>query len=159
MYCVSWVWLNPYASVHVYPYTSLSEMADSELVELLNQRIPEARNALRDSHSNLESLANYCEQNYVTSGQTQKYLDDTKLYAAQSLASVAYQVNVLASGMLELLDKQTKHMTEMESNIRHISQVSRVAVCTNKQHETRLATYIIQGPCMMCVYVLGRTQR
>ena len=103
-------------------------MADSELVELLNQRIPEARKALRDSHSNLESLADYCEKNYVTSGQTQKYLDDTKLYAAQSLASVAYQVNVLASGMLELLDKQTKHMTEMESNIRHISQVSWVTV-------------------------------
>ena len=99
-------------------------MADTkELVELLEHRIPDARKALRDSHSNLESLATYCEKNYVTTGQTQKYLDDTKLYAAQSLASVAYQVNVLASGMLELLDKQTKHMTEMESSISHISQV------------------------------------
>lgn len=99
-------------------------MAESkELVELLEHKIPEARRQLRDSHKNLNDLATYCERNYIDSGQTQAALDDTKKYAAQSLASVAYQVNYLATSMLELLDKQMKHMGEMEANIHHISQV------------------------------------
>ncbi len=100
------------------------KMADGkELVELLEGRIPEARKQLRDSHKNLADLAAYCEHNYVESGQGGAQLEETKRYAAQSLASVAYQVNVLAVGVLELLDKQMKQMGEMEASIHHISQV------------------------------------
>ena len=104
-------------------------MAESkELVDLLEQKIPSARQQLKDSHKNLADLATYCERNYIESGQTPLALDETKKYAAQSLASVAYQVNVLAVSMLELLDKQMKHMGDMEANIHHISQV-RLACC------------------------------
>ena len=100
-------------------------MADTkELLDLLERRLPQARKSLKDSHDNLEGLAAYCEKNYVESGQKPQLLQETKQYTAQSLASVAYQVNILATGMLELLDKQMKHMTEMDSNVRHISQVS-----------------------------------
>ena len=100
-------------------------MAESkELVELLDQRIPSARQQLRDSHRNLADLATYCERNYIETGQTSVALDETKRYAAQSLASVAYQVNVLAVSMLDLLDKQMKHMGDMEANIHHIAQVT-----------------------------------
>lgn len=100
-------------------------MADNkELVELLDQKIPSARQQLRDSHKNLSDLATYCERNYIESGQTPSALEETKRYAAQSLASVAYQVNVLAVSMLDLLDKQMRHMGDMEANIHHISQVS-----------------------------------
>lgn len=94
-----------------------------EVSELLQQRIPEARKQLRDSHKNLNDLATYCERNYIETGQSTQALEDTKKYAAQSLASVAYQVNMLATGMLELLDKQMQHLGEMEANISHISQV------------------------------------
>ena len=104
-------------------------MADTkDLLDLLERRIPDARNALRDSHKNLEGLANYCETNYVESGQSPQFLEETKQYTAQSLASVAYQVNILATGMLELLDAQMKHMNDMESNVRHISQVKKMAI-------------------------------
>lgn len=99
-------------------------MADNQgLVELLEQKIPAARQQLKDSHKNLADLATYCERNYIESGQTPAALNETKRYAAQSLASVAYQVNVLAVSMLDLLDKQMKHMGDMEANINHISQV------------------------------------
>ena len=109
-------------------------MAESkELLDLLENRIPEARKQLRDSHKNLNDLATYCERNYVDSGQTPVALEETKKYAAQSLASVAYQVNVLANGMLELLDRQVKHLGEMEANIHHISQVRGGGVCPRKR--------------------------
>lgn len=104
-------------------------MADNkEVYDLLHTRIPEARQQLRDSHKNLGDLATYCERNYVDSGQSTAALEETKRYAAQSLASVAYQVNILAVGMLELLDKQMKHLGDMEANIHHISQASRACV-------------------------------
>ena len=106
----------------------------NELIDLLENRIPEARKQLRDSHKNLNDLAAYCERNYLDSGQSQAALDETKKYAAQSLASVAYQVNVLASSMLDLLDKQTKHLGDMEANVHHIMQVCvwrRITTLTN----------------------------
>lgn len=99
-------------------------MAESkELVKLLEETIPGARQQLKDSYKNLGDLATYCERNYIETGQTPGALEDTKRYAAQSLASVAYQVNVLAVSMLDLLDKQMKHMGDMEANIHHIAQV------------------------------------
>lgn len=94
-----------------------------EVSELLQQRIPEARKQLRDSHKNLHDLADYCERNYIETGQSTQALEETKKYAAQSLASVAYQVNMLATGMLDLLDKQMEHLGEMEASVSHISQV------------------------------------
>jgi len=96
---------------------------NKELVDLLGSKIPAARQQLRDSHKNLADLAEYCQRNYLESGQTSAALEDTKRYAAQSLASVAYQVNVLATGMLDLLDRQMNHMGEMEGNINNISHV------------------------------------
>lgn len=100
------------------------KMAENkDLVELLERKIPAARQQLKDSHKNLGDLATYCERNYIETGQTAAALEETKRYAAQSLASVAYQVNVLAVNMLDLLDKQMKHMGDMEANIHHISQV------------------------------------
>lgn len=101
----------------------VTKMADSnEVYDLLQNKIPVARQQLRDSHKNLGDLASYCERNYIDSGQTTAALEETKRYAAQSLASVAYQVNVLAVSMLELLDKQMKNLGDMEANIHHISQ-------------------------------------
>ncbi|CAI8006873.1 Abl interactor 1 [Geodia barretti] len=75
------------------------------------------------SNKNRNKSADYCERNYIETGQSTQALEDTKKYAAQSLASVAYQVNMLATGMLELLDKQMQHLGEMEANVSHISQV------------------------------------
>ena len=75
------------------------------------------------SNKSLNELADYCERNYIETGQSTQALEDTKKYAAQSLASVAYQVNMLATGMLELLDKQMQHLGEMEANVSNISQV------------------------------------
>ena len=103
----------------------LIKMADNKgLFELLDLKIPSARQQLRDSHKNLGDLANYCQRNYIESGQTPVALEETKRYAAQSLASVAYQINILAVSMLDLLDKQMKHMGDMEGNIHHISLVN-----------------------------------
>jgi abl interactor 2 len=49
-------------------------------------------------------------------------LEETKNYATQSLASVAYQINTLAYNLLHMLDLQGSQMGEMESQINNISQ-------------------------------------
>lgn len=51
-------------------------------------------------------------------------LNETKNFATQSLASVAYQINTLASSILSLLDAQTDQLHHMESSINLIGQVS-----------------------------------
>lgn len=43
-----------------------TSMAD--LMALIEQEIPEGRQNLRDSHANLEKVADYCESNYFQVG-------------------------------------------------------------------------------------------
>jgi len=103
-------------------------MADQLVQDLLQTQIPDGRRALQDSHKNLHELAAYCETNYVSTKDRTKALNETKQYAAQSLASVAYQINSLASSMLQLLDQQVNQMNEMSADIHNIAQVTRDTV-------------------------------
>lgn len=98
-------------------------MADRLVQDLIDNQIPEGRRALKDSHKNLHELAAYCETNYVNTKERPRALAETKQYAAQSLASVAYQINSLASSMLQLLDQQVNQMNDMEADIHYIAQV------------------------------------
>jgi hypothetical protein len=49
-------------------------------------------------------------------------LEETKNFTTQSLASVAYQINTLASNYIQLLDLQANNLAEMESQMNHIAQ-------------------------------------
>ncbi|CAH2268793.1 jg13652 [Pararge aegeria aegeria] len=61
----------------------------AELAALLQTDIPEGRNHLTDSHTNLERVAEYCEANYFQSENKRLALESTKNYTTQSLASLA----------------------------------------------------------------------
>uniref|UniRef100_A0A4W3HC80 Uncharacterized protein n=1 Tax=Callorhinchus milii TaxID=7868 RepID=A0A4W3HC80_CALMI len=52
-------------------------------------------------------------------------LQEAKAFTAQSLASVAYQINNLAEKVLRLLDLQASEIPKIESSINCISQVWR----------------------------------
>lgn len=94
----------------------------AELAALLHQEIPEGRHNLSDSHTNLERVADYCEANYFQAENKRIALEETKNYTTQSLASVAYQINTLAYNFLQLLEFQSTQLSEMESQMNHISQ-------------------------------------
>ncbi|XP_053603242.1 abl interactor 2 isoform X2 [Plodia interpunctella] len=94
----------------------------AELAALLQTEIPEGRNHLTDSHTNLERVAEYCEANYFQAENKRLALESTKNYTTQSLASVAYQINTLAYNFLQLLDLQTMQLAEMEGQMNHIAQ-------------------------------------
>ncbi|XP_053774942.1 abl interactor 2 isoform X9 [Desmodus rotundus] len=121
----------------------------AELQMLLEEEIPGGRRALFDSYTNLERVADYCENNYIQRGKgrerninvrlplvhpllwtwpatqsadKQRALEETKAYTTQSLASVAYLINTLANNVLQMLDIQASQLRRMESSINHISQ-------------------------------------
>lgn len=89
---------------------------------LIQHEIPEGRQNIHDSHTNLEKVAEYCEANYFQAENKHAALEETKRYATQSLASVAYQINTLAYNLLHLLDLQTAQLAEMESQVHHLAQ-------------------------------------
>lgn len=95
-----------------------------ELASLIRTEIPEGRQTLRDSFTNLERVADYCEETYLRSDNASKReaLEHTKNYTTQSLASVAYQINTLAYSFMQLLDLQAQQLGEMESQMNHIAQ-------------------------------------
>ncbi|XP_078385809.1 abl interactor 1-like isoform X1 [Cetorhinus maximus] len=94
----------------------------AEMRSLFQQDIPADRQALKESYTNLQKVAEYCENNYIEAQDKTKAFEETKAYAAQSLASVASQINSFAEKVLQLLDLQTAELSKMESSINFISQ-------------------------------------
>lgn len=99
-----------------------SENIMDELAALVRTEIPDGRQSLCDSYTNLERVAEYCEDTYYRSDNKKAALEETKNYTTQSLASVAYQINTLAYNYLQLLDLQSQQLAEMESQMNHIAQ-------------------------------------
>ncbi|XP_055370915.1 abl interactor 2 [Condylostylus longicornis] len=99
-----------------------SESIMDELATLLRTEIPEGRQSLLDSFTNLERVADYCEDTYYRSDNKRAALEATKNYTTQSLASVAYQINTLAYSFMQLLDLQVQQLSEMESQLNHSAQ-------------------------------------
>ncbi|XP_052403480.1 abl interactor 2-like [Carassius gibelio] len=95
----------------------------SEEVTKILEEAPSARNVLLENYSNLYKVADYCESNYLQSGNdTTKALEETKAFTTQSLASVAYQISSMATNVLKLLDAQTLQLHKIESSINQIGQ-------------------------------------
>ncbi|XP_077413499.1 ABI family, member 3a isoform X1 [Vanacampus margaritifer] len=93
-----------------------------EVVKILNEA-PKSRQLLLENYNNFMKVADYCCENYVQSGDdASKALEETKTLTAQSLASIAYQINTLATNVLGLLDAQTQQLRHMESSINLIGQ-------------------------------------
>ncbi|XP_078330959.1 abl interactor 1-like isoform X2 [Crassostrea virginica] len=94
----------------------------AELAQLMDQEIPDGRQHLQDSYQNLEKVAQYCRENYVQATDKRAALEETKNYTTHSLASVAYQINSLATNFLKLLDLQQNQLAEMESGVNYLAQ-------------------------------------
>ncbi|KAM8824294.1 uncharacterized protein ACB058_020589 isoform 2-T2 [Synchiropus picturatus] len=85
--------------------------------------VPGAQNALLENHHSLLKVSEYCYQNYIQSGNRSALaLEETKKLTSQSLASVAYQINSLASRVLSQLDAQANQLLHLESSINLIGQ-------------------------------------
>ena len=90
---------------------------------LIESEIPAHRANLSDNVNNLEKVAQYCEDIYVDSKEPDKLhlLNETKGYTTQALASVAYQVSVLANSFIQLLDNQSAIIDDLSVNLGHLS--------------------------------------
>lgn len=114
------------------------EEIDSLIQSLMEKEIPDGRQALKDGHENLAKVAAYCEQKYRDANkhhalqgsdkakafeETRAVLEETKKFATQSLASVAYQINSLALSMLNLMDNQALKVEGLEATVHLFGQV------------------------------------
>lgn len=88
----------------------------------LDHDIPEGRKKLIECNENLIGIAQYCEQNYAQSNDKREALGTTRNFTTQSLASVAYQVNTLASSMLNLLSEQDDELSRLCSALDNLSE-------------------------------------
>lgn len=113
------------------------EEIDSLIQSLMEKEIPDGRQALKDGHENLAKVAAYCEQKYRDANkhhalpgsdkakafeETRAVLEETKKFATQSLASVAYQINSLALSMLNLMDNQALKVEGLEATVHLFGQ-------------------------------------
>uniref|UniRef100_A0A914W7X9 SH3 domain-containing protein n=1 Tax=Plectus sambesii TaxID=2011161 RepID=A0A914W7X9_9BILA len=101
----------------------IMDTGSSDLRSLIETEIPEGRMNLESSYANLERVAAYCEANYLQATDKKAAFEETKRYTVQSLASVAYQINTLASSLLQTLELQTDKIGNMESQVNNIAQI------------------------------------
>ena len=109
--------------MHLHQHNGDISNAFSHSSELIEKTIPEQSQHLADNVENLEKVAQYCEDIYVQSKETQKQhlLNETKSYTSQALASVAYQIHVLANSFLQLLDTQSLIVGDMCVSMGHLA--------------------------------------
>lgn len=98
----------------------------NDIATLIEHEIPECQQNLKDNHKNLERVAEYCDTNYFRSDDRVAATDETKNYATQSLASVAYQITSLAFNILHLIDLQTTQITGLVSQASHLTQADQI---------------------------------
>lgn len=100
----------------------------NDIIALIENEIPECQQNLKDNHRNLERVAEYCDSNYFRSPKRNRFaaLEETKNYATQSLASVAYQITSLAFNILHLLDLQATQVIGLESHANHLEQAEEI---------------------------------
>lgn len=95
----------------------------STFASLIQQDIPECRHSLRENHVNLKRLGDYCKANYLQKQDRDLALDETKQFAQQALASVAYQLNAYAFNLTQLFDLQVNQITDIETDVRYLSHL------------------------------------
>ncbi|KAJ1363344.1 hypothetical protein KIN20_023189 [Parelaphostrongylus tenuis] len=136
-------------------------MAGNDLRTLIESRIPEHRANLETSHVNLENVAIYCEASYLNASDRNAAFEETKQFALQSLASVAYQINTLARDLLDMLDLQTDKISNLTAQVENIDVVVNIhkeklarreigALTTNKsiQKQPKIIAPAIQEPVL-----------
>uniref|UniRef100_A0A8C8R8W0 ABI gene family member 3 n=1 Tax=Pelusios castaneus TaxID=367368 RepID=A0A8C8R8W0_9SAUR len=131
----------------------------SELQKLQQHEILSARQVLRENYSNLQKVADYCENNYMQATDKRKALEETMAYSAQSLASIAYQISNLASNVLQMLDLQATELRQVEANVCCIAQmvdmhkekvarreIGTLTVCKRLPHYQKIISPTYQEP-------------
>jgi hypothetical protein len=93
-----------------------------QVKSVIEAEIPTNSQSLMENVNNLEKVAQYCEDIYVNSKENNKqaYLNETKSYTTQALASVAYQIHVLANNFIQLLDGQSIILNDMSESMQHL---------------------------------------
>lgn len=94
-----------------------------QIKTIVDSEIQDNSKKLSDNVSNLEKVAQYCEDIYVNSKDADKQhlLNETRSFTAQALASVAYQIHVLANNFLALFDIQSNVLDDMGVSIHHLA--------------------------------------
>ncbi|KAM4622372.1 abl interactor 1-like [Discoglossus pictus] len=82
-----------------------------------------ARQALRDSYTNLQSVADYCEKNYMEASDKRQALQGTMSLLTQTVASVACQVMAAAQEVVSLFEEQSQVLHHQQSRVILITQL------------------------------------
>jgi len=121
------------------------------LSNLLELQLPKQRHDLENNANNLENVAKYCEDTYFESKEPLKSdaLKVSKSYTTQAVASIADQINMLASSFVELIGTESDLIAQMSLNLSQLQQELKIhqekvarreigALTTNKNIQRQL---------------------
>ncbi|KAL5258961.1 hypothetical protein ACHWQZ_G009434 [Mnemiopsis leidyi] len=93
-----------------------------EVEQLYNDEVLNTRRELQESSANLEQLAKYCEQSFLTCQDQQTVFDQSKGYVVHSLVNVSHRLTKLSTSLSQLLNTHNGRLENINHQLHCIQQ-------------------------------------
>jgi hypothetical protein len=87
----------------------------------LAQTLPKCHEELMQSSRNIEQIAVYCKNAYITENDKVAIYNQTQAYIKDALANVAYHVHTVGLHLTSYLEEQTNEIDRLDLNLRMLN--------------------------------------
>lgn len=96
---------------------------EDDLHSCINSTIPKALGDLAQSHTNIEQIAAYCRNAYMTEPNQQEVFRKTQAYIRDALSNVAYHIHTVGLHLTNFLQLQANEVDKLDLQLQTLSTV------------------------------------
>jgi hypothetical protein len=95
-----------------------------DMNQMMTATFPKALSELAQSQQNIEQIAQYCKNAYLSDPDQNAVFGKTQVYLKDVLSNVAYHIHTVALHLTGFLQLQTKELDKLDLQIQSLTDVS-----------------------------------
>jgi len=96
-------------------------MNEESIESLVTKTIPQSLSELKQSHSNIEQIAQYCKNAFQQKPNKQEIFSETQRYLRDALSNVAYHVHTVGLHLTKFLHFQINEIDQLELQVKTLT--------------------------------------